>query len=958
MKKTIVMGIGGTGLSTIREIRRLIAERYEQGLNAPEVSATRFIYIDTHQEDINTESTKWSVLGKDISLTEGEKVIITGDRLKPLIDNPDDYPDISPWLPPIKNYVGDPGKGAKGIRPYGRLIYEYNENKREIRSKIVDLYNSLNQSFPQINEWRFYLVGGLSGGTGSGMFIPLSFDLESWNLYQKGTAFKKFYSFLVLPPLQINARHDRYNSNCYAALSELNYHAFQPDQQLPFDSCYLLEPQNEKGLEIGLENLPLLIAQRIFLNIQGGEASSHCDAMMDNPQLGNVEDDIETGRRHSLRFSTFGISSVSYPREIVAQCLAYSLAKKVVSNWLKEREYAQDINQQVRDERKSFLLSLSHIEGDADPFGINDYDAYKIEISTLVNKKLQDTTKKQLGSNADQIREDIEAGFRQKGIHEFYNQRLRDVKGAVKECLTQTRLKITKLLGDSQFGVSYTKTYLDELVNILTEDKTLVNQMCSENNEKTTVSCKEGLDRAISKVRNDEKRFLYGQREFERDRSSISTIMKAYLNNKIGNNAGKYGSKFLDLIIPEIKQLREELDVWESRINEVNDKLSGLLKTILDSIQKGTKENGETIFNESSLEKLIEETNSAIIQISVEDIIKDNLRENNFDLINLHKIPKISPEDLIYESSYKWVLSEECPIDIKRLTLYDKFVQEFDKSQQRQKILDTAKNLSAPFLKFSPSEIGKTQISSTETSITTIPKGTGRTSGDGRPTQTLIQDDLKAIGVIVDKIKIAEDQERIIFLQEKQVFPLRFIEILSNLKKEYDKFPEKAALHIDKRIEPYLYELYLFSQEERRNALEAEKVFLFSRAYNWIVREQNKRDRKHEIFYEYKEEILGLQKKLILGLDWDKTYQDFTKDAILPISQNPPLREARVRLTQKTQQLCNRAKIDPSLADEIKTNLTKYLQDRLNEDYEAGIDDPRYSTSQNIIQRIIEEYLQ
>ena len=90
MKKTIVMGIGGTGLSTIREIRRLIAERYEQGLNAPEVSATRFIYIDTHQEDINTESTKWSVLGKDISLTEGEKVIITGDRLKPLIDNPDD----------------------------------------------------------------------------------------------------------------------------------------------------------------------------------------------------------------------------------------------------------------------------------------------------------------------------------------------------------------------------------------------------------------------------------------------------------------------------------------------------------------------------------------------------------------------------------------------------------------------------------------------------------------------------------------------------------------------------------------------------------------------------------------------------------------------------------------------------------------------------------------------------
>jgi hypothetical protein len=950
MKKTIVIGIGGTGLSTIREIRRLIAERYEQGLEAAEVSATRFVYIDTHQEDINI--LKWSVLGKDISLTEGEKVIITGDLLKPMIDNPEDYPDISPWLPFIKNYVGDPGKGAKGIRPYGRLIYEYNENKREIRSKIVDLYNSLNQSFPQINEWRFYLVGGLSGGTGSGMFIPLSFDLESWNLYQRGTAFKKFYSFLVLPPLQINDRHNRYHANAYAALSEINYLAFQPERQLPFDSCYLLESQNEKGHEIGLDNLPLLIAQRIFLNIQGGEAASYCDGIMDNPQLGDLDNNSETGRRHSLRFSTFGLSVVSYPREMVAQSLAYKLAIEVVSNWLKEREYPQNINQQVEEERYSLRLSMYHIQGDADPFGINDYDDYKLEISKLVDKKLQDTAKKQLGANADQIREDIEIGFRGTTIQKFYNKRLSDVEGAVREGLIQTRLKITNLLSDSRFGMSYAKKYLDELVKNLTKDKTLVNQMSSAD----TINSKKALDRAISRVRNDEKKVFgfYGQQEFERDRSSIKSVLNAYLSDKASIDSGRYGSRFLDLVIPEIQQLKEELDVWERRISEVKDKLSGSIKTILDSIKKGTKENGKTIFNEPILDRLIKETNSVIIQVSVEEIIKDKLKEHNFDLINLHQITHTDPEEVIYESAYQWVLSKQCPIDIKRLTLYDKFVQEFEKPQQRQKILDNAKILSGPFLKFSPGELAKNQILSTEATVTTIPEATGRMR-DGKATQTLIQSDLQAIGVPADKIKIAEDQERIIFLREKQVFPLRCILLLSELKKEYEQFSEKAALHIDKRIVPNLYDLYLLSSEERRNILEAEQVFIIARAFNWIKCDKNKHTNKEEISYEYEGRV-GMQ-KLTLGFDWNKTYQEFVKDAILPIPQNSQLREARERLTQKTQQLCSKVKTESNLTDEIESKLRQYLQNQLK-NYDAGIDDPRYSEEQNIINRIIKECLE
>lgn len=950
MKKTLVIGIGGTGLTTIREVRRLIAERYELGLRAPEVSSVKFLYIDTHEGDIDTLN--WSVLGKDIRLTKGEKVIITGDRLQSMVENPDDYPDIAPWLPPIKNYVGDPGAGAKGIRPYGRLIYEYNDNKREVRDKVVDCYNSLNQSFTQIQEWRFYLVCGLSGGTGSGMFVPLSFDLQRWDLYQKGTALKKFYSFLILPPLQIVGRHNRYHSNAYAGLSELNYFAFQPEQ-LPYDNCYLLEPRNASGLEIGLENLPLLIAQRIFLNIQGGPAASYIDAIMDNPQLGDVEDDPETGRRHSLRFSTFGLSTVSYPREVVAQCLAYRLAEQVVSAWVEERVYQQNINQQVRDELKSIRLSRSHIYGDADPFGHNDFPDYAIQINNLVDENLQGITKKQLGGNVDKIRRRIEVSFRDNiGITDFYTQRVKDVSGAVTESLKQTRFKITAFLRSPNFGITYAKRFLEELINILNEFKADVSGMASERNANIIRTFQDNLADTVSVVRANEQKLLYTNSAFQKDYANISDELKQYLKSLASFEAGKYGLAFLDSIIPKIRNLRDELDVWESRTKELQQNLAGRLKVILEDIQKGTKENGKTIFSEFSLQRLVEETNSSVIQTSIEELVRTTIGQEYLDLISLVKVTKKDPEDLIYESAYQWVLSENCPVDIKRLTLYDKFVSEYSNSVKRQEILSSAKMLSAPFLKFAPSEVGKRQILSTEAAVTTIPDGTGRMSSDGRPAQTVVQTDLEAIGVTVDRIKVAEDQERIIFLQEKQVFPLRFIESLSRLKENYDKFPERAALHIDRTIEPYLYELYMLSTDEKKALLETEEVFIISRANSWIACKTNQHTRKDEIRYEFEEPgLMGVQ-KLVLGVDWETAFESFVKDSILSSPKYEQVRNARERLTTKARQLRKKAKTDPIVADDIRKTLEEYLQ-TCSREYLAGIDDPRYERAQKVINRIV-----
>ena len=126
MAKTIIIGIGGTGLSALRELRKLIAERFENALRDSEMNRVKFLYIDTDPDEIDRHD--WSVLGKDISLSTNEIVTISGNNLGPIIQNIRNFPHIDSWLPEGIDFIGEPGPGAKGIRPYGKLIYEVNKN--------------------------------------------------------------------------------------------------------------------------------------------------------------------------------------------------------------------------------------------------------------------------------------------------------------------------------------------------------------------------------------------------------------------------------------------------------------------------------------------------------------------------------------------------------------------------------------------------------------------------------------------------------------------------------------------------------------------------------------------------------------------------------------------------------------------------------------------------------------
>lgn len=952
MTRSIIIGIGGTGLSTIREIRKLIAERYPQALQSPEMSNVKFLYIDADTNDISRRD--WLVLGKDINLDQNEIVNITGDRLGGIVQDPTQYPNIDCWLPEVGGFVGQPGDGAKGIRPYGKLIYEV--NKQDVRNKIQNIYNQLLRT-PD-DDLKFYLIAGLSGGTGSGMFLPLSFDLQDWGFYQPGQTGLKFYSFLVLPPLQMPiGAHPRYHQNAYAALKELNYYNLQ-DSKRPYDNCYVIEPRNQNGTQILLNTLPLIIAQRIFLNIQEGQASTFAASVMDNAILGELGEDNRAWR-HSRAFSSFGISAVSYPREIAAQCLSYKLSAQIVSRWLLNEVQTTEINADVQKTLPSVLLSYAHIIRDANPFDdMGTPNGFKTEIENSVKESLDKLQPRDL-HKSNKIRESIESEFRGAGIDTFYTQSTRDVERAANLSILKLKAKLSEFLLDQNLGLGYTNEFIHELLEILGSFRTDIGtDLFSAAWQKREGDYREALREAIASISLDERKATYNLlgKEFVRNSNTLNEELNRYLSCKVGIRAGKYGAALLEKVIKEVGIIRLSINDWQVSMAKASETLNGLTLQILKDLASGVKENGKAIFTEPELNRLVSQIDQDALSHGLTKNLAKNLSQKveNLDLLVLSQTS--DPYKLVYKSIYEWVVGQ---IKFQDIQLYDKFIVGQPDSRERQVSLKQAEKLSSPFVLFSPQETNRiTSIVCAEQKIATVPDKTGGTQINGQTNKdTILQDLTKATGVYIGNGAIeSPDNERIVFLEEILGFPLRFIELVKQLKKSYDSFPQPQILHIDKRIQASLYDLYLLSvEEEKKFAFErSEEAFVISRAYGWTLSKVNQATGMAEIRYEFKDERLhGIITKIVVGSNWDSTFSDFLlSNSGQESENNANIQDASKKMIEKWDNLRQLAQTDEKVRKEIPKKLSNLLMELQNE-YDLGVDDERYEKYINIVNRII-----
>ena len=350
MVPTVLVGVGGTGAEVLLRVRRLIEESYGSLGKFPILS---FLWVDT-DKDYKIGNPEAS--GSPLKDNEKHWARVSGKEVSDIMRNMHKYPWIESWFPQeLERNIGALEAGAGQIRACGRFAFFYNYH--EIKARFNEACNRVkgHENFMQdtydirVNNTglNVFLVGSLSGGTGSGMLVDLGYCIRDW---LKGQGSPLITAITPMPNAFAGIKvGDRVLANGYAALMELSYFSdyrteyveqFSSglvdevrDTRPPFDFTYLVGTKNGEA-EFNLDQLRELISQNIFFDLTS-DFAPHKRSIRDNMKGAWAQAD-PGGRGYPKNFMSFGLSTIEIPLAQIRATLGDRLASDLVAWWMNE----------------------------------------------------------------------------------------------------------------------------------------------------------------------------------------------------------------------------------------------------------------------------------------------------------------------------------------------------------------------------------------------------------------------------------------------------------------------------------------------------------------------------------------------------------------------------------------------------------------------------------------------
>jgi len=203
-KKTLIIGLGTTGLRVIEEAQQY---HYEfTGRNKPGRNV-EYLYIET---DVSNGSKSTAGGKSEINPIMCDFTNINVD-VRQLIKNDNIKSD---WIPPIE-YLEQGTIGAGGMPSFGRLSIWKASNFNNLKTEILNKFNSINGDA----ETFIYVVGSVTGGTGSGICLDLAYLLQDILPQCKSN----MQALLLLPNAASFANDKALHENTFSALTALDH---------------------------------------------------------------------------------------------------------------------------------------------------------------------------------------------------------------------------------------------------------------------------------------------------------------------------------------------------------------------------------------------------------------------------------------------------------------------------------------------------------------------------------------------------------------------------------------------------------------------------------------------------------------------------------------------------------------------------------------------------------------
>lgn len=338
---TLFVGVGGTGCKIVKKVADMCAAQEKENIN--------FLCLDTNVNDLSSVANAKT----KINWIQTSNTQTVGNYL--------DYDEEArkKWFP--KNavmYDKTVSEGAGQVRAISRLAF----NSAIKTGKIRPLYDSIDDLFRKTGKdmkqaMRVIIASTASGGTGSGIMLPLSMFIRSY-IKEKYPNTSLIVRALVLLPETLDSvidsqtERDSQARNAYATIKELNAFMMKGSgfidldedlkqfgnlgvdvsiagselqkhlSLLPMDFCFLMDGQDaEDSTMVSVSQYIEQAAQALYeQNI--GPMQKSCFSVEDNI----IKEMTKPGNYGRNRFGGIGAGVIRYPYEKVADYVAYDLA--------------------------------------------------------------------------------------------------------------------------------------------------------------------------------------------------------------------------------------------------------------------------------------------------------------------------------------------------------------------------------------------------------------------------------------------------------------------------------------------------------------------------------------------------------------------------------------------------------------------------------------------------------
>lgn len=435
---TIAIGIGGTGVSALKALKRTVYERLEPDNSADEAPVyqhIKFLAIDSDESKISDgniyaeidKQTEFFYIGIDNIAT------LLADHSGSLQKRED-----LKWFNYEKISIETAKNGAGGVRQVGR--YLLNEKSAELKARITTLINNaivglsgIGGGAPDIN---IHIFAGISGGTGSGCFIDVCYIIREI-LRERGWVDQtNMLGFFFLPDVTLSnpkfpsgESHRSYiKVNGYASLMELDYlmgiessgdkfenryRNFSVVSKVrPVDLCHLISTTDVNGTVMpdGFNYVMNATAEYVLdymtrLDVEGVKNANDLTLKGHISNLATLVSGMEKNHGANYVYNIIGASSAVIPYKQIATYLASRLFDKFeyIYNRAPDKAHVDAFVSAVQLKYNQIFARLSQRCTDL-ALSANMFDTKPLKLSnSILMSRINDWQDKQQGIIAENL---------------------------------------------------------------------------------------------------------------------------------------------------------------------------------------------------------------------------------------------------------------------------------------------------------------------------------------------------------------------------------------------------------------------------------------------------------------------------------------------------------------------------------------------------------------------------